>query len=81
MAPIPEKRPRVSRGAARGASRSALPQRRPSVVEDRHDAASHRQTSRKDTHLGAEAQDPTEGWDRAEEEADQEEEADLPPEA
>ena len=51
------------------------------MVEDRHDAASHRQASRKDTRLGSEGQDPTEDRDREEEEADQEEEAELPPEA
>ena len=78
---MPEKRPCISRGAARGASRSAPPQRRPAVVEDRHDAASNRQTSREDTRLRAEARDLTEVQDRAEEEADREEEADLPPEA
>ena len=75
---MPEKRPRVSRGASRGAPRSAPPRRRPAVVEDRHDVASHRQTSRKDTRLEAEARDPTEGRDRKEEEAYREEEADLP---
>ena len=49
--------------------------------EDRHDAASHRQASRKDTRLGAEGQDPTEDRDREEEEAVREEEAVLPSEA
>ena len=51
------------------------------MVEDCHDAASHRQASRKDTRLGAEAPDPTEDRDREEEETDREEEAELPPEA
>ena len=78
---MPEKRPCVSRGAARGAPRLAAPRRWLAVVEDCHDAASHRQTSHEDTRLGAEARDPTESRDLAEEEADQEEEADLPSEA
>ena len=64
-----EKRPRASRVAARGAPRSAPPQRGPVVVEDRHDAASHRQASHEDTRLGAEGRDPTEDRDREEEEA------------
>ena len=51
------------------------------VVEDRHDAASHRQASHDDTRLGAEAQDPTEDRDREEEETVREEEAELPPDA
>ena len=59
----------------------APPRRRPAVVEDLHDAASHRQASRKDTCLGAEARDPTEGRAQEEEEADRKEEADLLPEA
>ena len=59
----------------------AAPRRWLAVVEDCHDAASHRQTSHEDTRLGAEARDPTEGQDREEEEEDWEEEADLPPEA
>ena len=49
--------------------------------EDRHNVASHRQTSHENTRLGAEARDPTEGRDQEEEEVDWEEEADLPPEA
>ena len=75
---MPEKRPRASRVAARGAPRSAPHQLRPAVVEDRHNAASHRQASRKDTCLGVEAWDPTEGRYQEEEEAKREEEADLP---
>ena len=78
---MPEKRPRVSRGAARGSPYSSPPRRQLAVVEDRHDAASHPQTSREDTCLGEEARDLTEVRDREEEEADREEEADLPPEA
>ena len=55
--------------------------RGPVVVEDRHNTASHRQASREDTRLGAEGRDPTEDWDREEEEAVWEEEAEVPPEA
>ena len=72
---MPEKRPHASRVAARGAPRLAPPQRGLAVVEDRHDAASHRQASREDTHLEAEARDPTKDRDREEEEADRKEEA------
>ena len=47
------------------------------MVEDRHNAASHRQASHGDTCLGAEFWDPeTEETARAEEEADRVEEAD-----
>ena len=81
-APVPERQPRVSRGAARWASRSLPPQRRPAVVEDRHNAASYHHASHGDTILGAEFQDPeTEETARAEEEAYRVDEADPPQEA
>ena len=51
------------------------------MVEDRHNAASHRQAYHGDTSLGAEFRDPgTEETSRVEEEADRVEEADPPPE-
>ena len=59
----------------------APPQRGPVVVEDRHDAASHRQASREDTRLGAEGRAPTEDQDREEEEAVRQGEAVPPSEA
>ena len=80
-APVLEKGPHASRVAARGAPHLAPPQRVTVVVEDRHDAASHRQASREDTRLGEEGRDPTEDRDREEEEAVWEEEAELPPKA
>ena len=49
--------------------------------EDRHNAASHLQASYKDTRLGAEGREPTEDQKWEKEEAFQEEEAVLPPEA
>ena len=56
--------------------------RRPEVAEDRHDAASHRPASHRDSSLGAEFRDPeTEEAAQAEEQADRVEEADPPPEA
>ena len=51
------------------------------MVEDRHDAASHRQASHEDTRLGEEGRYPMEDRDQEEEEAVREEEAELPPEA
>ena len=49
------------------------------MVEDRHNAASHRQAYHGDTSLGAEFRDPgTEETSRVVEEADRVEEADPP---
>ena len=80
-APVPEQRPRASRGAVQWASHLAPPQRRPAVVENRHNVASRRQVSHGDTSLGAELRDlETEGTARAEDEADRVKEADPPPE-
>ena len=68
-------------GAAQWASRLAPPQKRPAVAEDRHDAASHRPASHRDSSLGAEFRDPeTEEAAWAEEEVERVEEADPPPE-